>query len=397
MLPHLHQARCYMHKTSRSVPNLGQQNFRDRVVVAFASSVPAAGGNEGGETTASLTEVSGAVRFITALYQFSRPHTMLGTTISILSISLLALQGTALTPAITTGFVQALISALLMNISIVGTNQLYDIEIDKINKPYLPLASGDFSIPTGITIVVLSTVASLLIGQASGSTALMATLVISWLLGLAYSMELPFMRWKRSPVLAATCILCIRAIAVQLGFYWHMRHCMASPDALMGATWSAVSQATQQLPIPVIFTVSFMLLFSVVIALFKDIPDAKGDSRAGLQTITVKMGVAAPFWACIWILTAAYIGACGYSVVSASMSTPIGATMAASAAPASLSLVPALPMKALVSISGHGILAWLLWRRALQVDLSKKEDITSCYMHIWKLFYAEYMLIPFFA
>lgn len=55
----------------------------------------------------------------------------------------------------------------------------------------------------------------------------------------------------------------------------------------------------------------------------------------------------------------------------------------------------ALPLQ--VSILGHGVMAVLLWWRALRVDLSKKDDITSCYMHIWKLFYAEYLLIPFFA
>nr|XP_029146024.1 probable homogentisate phytyltransferase 2, chloroplastic isoform X5 [Arachis hypogaea] len=36
---------------------------------------------------------------------------------------------------------QAMVAALFMNIYIVGLNQLSDIEIDKINKPYLPLAS----------------------------------------------------------------------------------------------------------------------------------------------------------------------------------------------------------------------------------------------------------------
>ena len=51
---------------------------------------------------------------------------------------------------------------------------------------------------TGAAIVVLATAASLALGWASGSPALMATLVISWLLGLAYSMELPFMRWGSS-------------------------------------------------------------------------------------------------------------------------------------------------------------------------------------------------------
>ena len=40
---------------------------------------------------------------------------------------------------------QALVPALLMNICIVGLNQLYDIDIDRVNKPYLPLASGELS------------------------------------------------------------------------------------------------------------------------------------------------------------------------------------------------------------------------------------------------------------
>ncbi|KAL1333453.1 probable homogentisate phytyltransferase 1, chloroplastic isoform X4 [Arachis ipaensis] len=48
---------------------------------------------------------------------------------------------------------QAMVAALFMNIYIVGLNQLSDIEIDKINKPYLPLASGEYSVGTGVTIV----------------------------------------------------------------------------------------------------------------------------------------------------------------------------------------------------------------------------------------------------
>ncbi len=40
---------------------------------------------------------------------------------------------------------QALVSALLMNVCIVGLNQLYDVEIDRVNKPYLPLASGEMT------------------------------------------------------------------------------------------------------------------------------------------------------------------------------------------------------------------------------------------------------------
>ena len=48
---------------------------------------------------------------------------------------------------------QALGPALLMNICIVGLNQLYDVEIDRVNKPYLPLASGKLSEQQGRWIV----------------------------------------------------------------------------------------------------------------------------------------------------------------------------------------------------------------------------------------------------
>ena len=51
---------------------------------------------------------------------------------------------------------QALVPALLMNICIVGLNQIFDVPIDRINKPYLPLASGEFTMRMGQSIVCLS-------------------------------------------------------------------------------------------------------------------------------------------------------------------------------------------------------------------------------------------------
>ena len=56
-----------------------------------------------------------------------------------------------------------------------------------------------------------------------------------------------------------------RAIMVQLGFFFHMK--------------LATGASSLSLTRPLIFAISFMLLFSVVIALFKDIPDVKGDAQ----------------------------------------------------------------------------------------------------------------------
>jgi hypothetical protein len=93
-------------------------------------------------------------------------------------------------------------------------------------------------------------------------------------LGVLYSADLPWLRWKRHPFLAATCILAVRAIMVQLGFYSHMR------VAVLGGTLAAT---------PVLqFTVAFMTVSSIVIALFKDVPDIKGDRMVGFKTFSVR-------------------------------------------------------------------------------------------------------------
>lgn len=109
-----------------------------------------------------------------------------------------------------TALVQALVPALLMNICIVGMNQIFDVEIDKINKPYLPLASGEWTLQTGISVAVGTGLASVLLSLYVGSKPLLATVIGSLLLGIAYSVDLPFLRWKKYPILAMGCILSVR-------------------------------------------------------------------------------------------------------------------------------------------------------------------------------------------
>ncbi len=57
---------------------------------------------------------------------------------------------------------------------------------------------------------------------------------------------------------------------VQLGFYFHMQQVLHGSRVML--TW------------PLVFAMCFMLVFSIVIALFKDIPDVKGDSQVALTS-----------------------------------------------------------------------------------------------------------------
>lgn len=310
--------------------------------------------------TTSSTRSSGAystaIHLLASLYRFTRPHTMLGTFVSVVSVSLLAIGLQGITPAATTALAQALVSALLMNISIVGVNQIYDIEIDKINKPYLPLAAGDFSVSLATAVVWLTGAGSLAVGLATGSPPLLATLAGSLLLGIAYSTDLPFLRWKKYPVAAAACILAVRAVLVQIGFFCHMQHSLGAAELILTR--------------PITFATGFMLVFSIVIALFKDLPDIAGDEKAGVRTLSVRLGQERVFWLCIALLEVVYIGAAGVSLFSERL------------------------WRRVAGVVAHGIVGGLIWWRAKRTNLKESKSIYACYMDVWKAFYAEYLLLP---
>ncbi|KAJ7979440.1 Homogentisate phytyltransferase 1, chloroplastic-like [Quillaja saponaria] len=106
-------------------------------------------------------------------------------------------------PLFFTGVLEAVVAAFFMNIYIAGLNQLTDIDIDKVNKQYLPLASGEYSVGTGAIIVISSAILSFWLGLIVGSQPLFLALFISFVLGTAYSINLPLLRWKRFAMVAA--------------------------------------------------------------------------------------------------------------------------------------------------------------------------------------------------
>ncbi len=320
---------------------------RDSTVARTSGSAPLAGGAGDGSWGQG-----GRV-----LYKFSRPHTMLGTFAGVLSTSLLAwVPGAGGTVPAALGTFQALVAALLMNVAIVGVNQVYDVEIDRINKPYLPLASGEMSMAGAVRIVVGTAASSLAIGVVWLSPPLLATLGGSLLLGLAYSTDLPGLRWKRSPAVAAACIMAVRSFAVHVGFFAHVRLAQGLDFA-----WTPALG----------FAVAFMLLFSIVIAFSKDIPDVEGDRIIGIRTLSVRVGTRVVFRTCIAILLTAYAGAVAFGAASSTL------------------------LSRFVGVLAHAIMGALLVRRAREVDTSSKDSLYSFYMFLWKLFYAEYAVLPF--
>ncbi|KAJ6373198.1 hypothetical protein OIU76_027521 [Salix suchowensis] len=233
------------------------------------------------------------IQLLHSFYQFSRPHTVIGTLIGITLVSLLPVETISdLSPTFFMGLLKALVPSVLMNIYVVGLNQLFDVEIDKVNKPYLPLASGDFSMGTGVAIVSASLLTSFAMGIMFQSPPLLSALLISCVLGSVYSIEFPLLRWKKQAFLAATCIMVVRAIVVQLAFFVHMQRFVLGKTIVV----------TRSL----VFATAFMCFFSAVIALFKDIPDVDGDRDFGIQSFSVSFGQERVFWICVNMLLILY-------------------------------------------------------------------------------------------
>lgn len=107
---------------------------------------------------------------IGSVWRFGRPHTLIGTTISIVSVTACAVdnQEQLQEKAVLVSLGVAVLTSLLMNIYIVGLNQMTDIAIDRVNKPQLPVASGELTVSQGWGLVYGCVLASLSIGRIFG-------------------------------------------------------------------------------------------------------------------------------------------------------------------------------------------------------------------------------------
>ena len=285
-----------------------------------------------------------------AFWKFARPHTIIGTSLSVLGLYLISMSGRgswSIDSAVAS-LLPPLLACLCGNVYIVGLNQLEDVGIDRINKPHLPLASGEFSHQQGIGIVAIAGVLALLLALWQGPF-LLTTVGISLLIGTAYS--LPPLRLKRFPGWASLCIFTVRGVIVNLGLFLHFQGRFAIPPSVWALTL-------------------FVLVFTFAIAIFKDIPDIEGDRRYNITTFTLRLGQRTVFHLALWVITSCYLG----MIL------------------AGLAGLPGTNHRFLVV--AHLAALGLLWLCSKQVDLTSQVSISRYYQFIWKLFFLEYLMFP---
>ncbi|KAL8235054.1 hypothetical protein R6Q59_021154 [Mikania micrantha] len=216
------------------------------------------------------------------------------TVLSTVSSSLFAMRNLSdITPSFFLGVLQAIVGACLANLYVVGINKLSDVEIDKVKKPYLPLTSGELSVPTGILLTSLYALLGFVLGWTGNSWPLKLGLFLWYAFGTAYSsINLTYHYWKRIPALAAMCIWSVRGAIVTILFHLHAQTLIKGRALLLSKH--------------AIFVFGIMSIFGIVIALFKDIPDVVGDKINGINSFALQFGQKQVFWICVWLLEMAY-------------------------------------------------------------------------------------------
>ena len=290
------------------------------------------------------------------MYKLSRPHTIRGTILaSGMGVARALIENNrAIDFALIPRAVLGLTALLCGNAYIVGINQIYDVQIDEINKPNLPIAAKRLSSQQAWFIVISCLMAGISIVKTQFSSLIFGLYMLGAFLGTIYSVP-PF-HFKRFPLLAGGIIAIVRGFLLNFGVYYAVREALG-----IQFRWNSV----------VAFISSFMTVFATVIAVTKDLPDVEGDVKYNIKTFASTYGVKKIATGATIALTSTYLLA---------IALPL--------------LMPGV-FKTIPMMAGHSILMVYHLYSYAQLNPTDNNSVAAFYKRIWNNFYLEYCLYPF--
>eukprot|EP00427_Karlodinium_veneficum_P029184 CAMPEP_0169208696 /NCGR_PEP_ID=MMETSP1016-20121227/14269_1 /TAXON_ID=342587 /ORGANISM="Karlodinium micrum, Strain CCMP2283" /LENGTH=497 /DNA_ID=CAMNT_0009286087 /DNA_START=44 /DNA_END=1534 /DNA_ORIENTATION=+ len=314
---------------------------------AVATPSDASSSKSGGvETEVSLSGMTGINRFRLACWKFVRPHTIRGTILGSSAVTLRVVleNPVAIDWALIPRALLGVLCLLCGNGYIVGINQIYDVDMDTINKPFLPIAAGELSKAAAWALCLVFAATGLGLTALNFGSLITSLYAFGLLLGTVYSV--PPLRLKRFPVPAFLIIATVRGFLLNFGVYYAARAAMQLPFV-----WSPT----------ILFATCFVTWFATVIAVSKDLPDIEGDRAEGVKTFAVRIGADKLSYIAAGMLVTLY---------GAGAALPI-------AFPASFRLWLMTPL--------HVIIAGLVVRAALRLRATNwsQQGIKTFYRFIW--------------
>lgn len=211
--------------------------------------------------------------------EFSRPFTLVAPALGFVSGSVTAIgaapaeswnRDLLLYPAI------GLTMAAVLNAASNGLNQIYDLEIDRINKPKRPLPSGRLSIRDAWSFTLVAYAVALL---------------LAWLVAPGGRHECFWI------VLAATVMTVLYSVppfrTKRLGLWANLTIAIPRGVLLKVAGWSAVKTIVAVEPW---YIGGIFGLFLLGASTTKDFADMEGDARGGCRTLPIIYGVRKAAW-----------------------------------------------------------------------------------------------------
>ncbi|MCU0250735.1 MAG: UbiA family prenyltransferase [Vicinamibacterales bacterium] len=216
---------------------------------------------------------------IRALVDFARPFTLIAPALGFASAAATAIGAHPPEPwswALVVPPIIGAIMAAVLNIASNGLNQIYDFDIDRINKPKRPLPSGRLSMREawGITIVGFA-----------------VALVLAWNVAPGGRRECFWM------VVAAAVITTLYSVppsrTKRLGIWANVTIAVPRGVLLKVAGWSSVKTAMGFEPW---FLGAIFGLFLLGATTTKDFADMDGDRQGGCRTLPIQFGVTRAAW-----------------------------------------------------------------------------------------------------
>ncbi len=293
------------------------------------------------------------MKTLNILWKFSRPHTIIGSVISIYTLYVIVCNNRE------SLYIPYLILALLLGIScnvfIVGINQVADVNIDKINKPYLPIPAGVLSLKQAKIIVLSALFMSLLI-SAYISVYLFIIILLATGIGWAYSMP-PFF-FKKHHLGAAISISFVRGILL---------------NACGFLVFNYLVNNVIEMPLNVKILTLFIVVFSIGISWFKDLTDIEGDLTFNIRTLAIVYSTKSVLIAGNVLVSLAYLFTIYMKFIEYKNALNIGVEL-------------------YTLFYGHIVLLFLFILNAISIDLNKRDSIQKFYKRFWWFFFAEYLL-----
>ena len=216
---------------------------------------------------------------LAAFFELSRPFTLVAPALGFFSGGLTAIGAAPYEPWTPRLLVYPLIGSVMASVLNAGNNalnQIYDLEIDRVNKPKRPLPTGRLSLRDAWMLTVITYVAALILAWSvapGGRHECFWIVVIAVICTFVYS--IPPLRTKRLGIWANITIAIPRGVL------------------LKAAGWSSVKSIAGLEPwyIGAIFG-----LFLLGATTTKDFADMEGDRRGGCRTLPIRYGVTRAAW-----------------------------------------------------------------------------------------------------